>query len=214
MTTNDLTVPLPRYDLDAEILAATQSDGIPRTQVSIPTTQEVVLGRGGDPAIELRLENVVADGVMVRRRAGGGCAVVLDPGNVIVAVAWPLPGLGEIRSAFATISQQLIAALARLGLAGVQQRGVSDLARDDRKIGGACIYRTRGLLYYATTLLVEPDLALVERYLQHPPREPAYRRGRRHRDFMGALGAAVGIRKTTDFADCLAAELQRRPLAL
>ena len=73
-----------------------------------------------------------------------------------------------------------------------RQRGVSDLVigaagARDRKIGGACIYRTRGLLYYSTTLLVGPDLDLVERYLPHPPREPEYREGRGHREFMGSL---------------------------
>jgi lipoate-protein ligase A len=41
---------------------------------------------------------------------------------------------------------------------------------------------------YSATLLVDPDLDLVERYLAHPPREPEYRRGRPHRDFMGRLG--------------------------
>ena len=61
----------------------------------------------------------------------------------------------------------------------------------ERKIGGSCIWRTRGLLYYSTTLLVDPDLDLCERYLPHPPREPAYRAGRPHRAFMGSLRAAA-----------------------
>jgi lipoate-protein ligase A len=48
-------------------------------------------------------------------------------------------------------------------------------------------------VYYSASLLVKPDVSLVERYLRHPPREPEYRRGRSHREFMGALGAAAGI---------------------
>ncbi len=123
----------------------------------------------------------------VLRRRGGGCAVVLDPGNAIVSLALPLPGVGGITSAFAAISAWLIDALARCGLPGARQEGTSDLAVGDRKVGGSCLWRTAGLVYYSTTLLVSPDLALTERYLPHPPREPAYRAGRAHREFMGAL---------------------------
>lgn len=175
------------YDLDDDLMAATVTDGQPRLRVSHHRGAAVVLGRGGRPERELRLANVQGDGVKVLQRPGGGCAVVLDPGNVIVAVTLPLPGIGEITSAFARISRWLIEGLAHAGVPGVEQRGISDLALNGRKIGGACVYRTRNLLYYTTTLLVAPDLDLVDRYLLHPPREPAYRQGRRHRDFLGCI---------------------------
>jgi lipoate-protein ligase A len=74
----------------------------------------------------------------------------------------------------------------------VSQEGVSDLVHDGHKIGGSCIYRSRDLLYYSTTLLIDPDLELVERYLKHPPREPGYRRGRRHAEFMGSISRTLG----------------------
>ena len=65
---------------------------------------------------------------------------------------------------------------------------------------GSCIYRTRGLLYYSTTLLLDPDLELVERYLPHPPREPEYRRGRPHRDFMTSVRDVLGPGAADRFA--------------
>ena len=131
--------------------------------------------------------------------------MVLDPGNVIVSVALPLPGISGIKSAFGSISDWLIAALAEYGLPDVRQRGVSDLAIPapghlDLKIGGSCIYRTRGLLYYSTTLLVDPDLDLVDRYLPYPPREPDYRSGRSHRQFMGSLKAMGLVGEVEEFA--------------
>jgi len=116
--------------------------------------------------------------------------VVVDPGNLIVSLALPVPGVGAITAAFAAISGRIANVLAASGVPGVQQAGVSDLALDDRKLGGACIWRTRGLLYYSTTLLVNPDWDLIDRYLPHPPREPAYRRGREHRRFLVSLAAA------------------------
>lgn len=180
---------LPPYDRDDALVAAAGRAGRALVEVRPCAGLAAVIGRGGDPARELLLEPLRADGVPVLRRPGGGCAVLLDPGNVLVSVAWPLPGIGGIGWAFAALSTWLAGALAEAGLPGVERRGVSDLALAERKIGGACIRRTRGLLHYATTLLVAPDLERVERYLAHPPREPAYRRGRSHREFMGRLSS-------------------------
>ncbi len=174
------------YEHDDELIAATR-DGRQGIRVRRPRSVSVVLGRGSRIAVELDLAAVVADRVPVQRRRGGGCAVVLDPGNLIVSVGWPLPGLSGIKSSFARLSAWLIAALAAIGIPGVEQMGVSDLVLGRRKIGGSCIYRARDLLYYSATLLIDPDPQLAERYLKHPPREPEYRRGRSHRDFMGSL---------------------------
>jgi len=113
--------------------------------------------------------------------------VVLDTGNVIVSCVLPLSGLGGTSRAFNTLSTWLIDALKHVGIPNIRQEGISDLALGNRKIGGACIYRTKGLLYYSTTLLFQPDLDLVERYLKYPPREPRYRTGRSHSAFMGSL---------------------------
>ena len=94
--------------------------------------------------------------------------------------------------------------LAACGVADVRHEGVSDLAVGDRKLGGSCIWRTRGLVYYSTTLLVNPDLTLMERYLPHPPREPAYRRGRSHADFVTSVAALGGETDPDRLRRCLA----------
>ena len=151
----------------------------------------VVLGRASKPEIELNADACVEDGVPILRRRGGGCAVVIDPGNAIVAVAMPAKGIGGITEHFSRLSAWVIAGLERAGVIGVYHDGISDLVCDDLKIGGACIYRAKDLLLYSATLLVDPDLDLVERYLKHPPREPEYRRGRSHREFMGGIGVLL-----------------------
>ncbi len=179
-----VTVP---YDRDRALLDRVLADGRPRVDVYPWDEPCVVIGRGGSQERELFTWAIAADGVPLLQRPGGGCSVVLDPGNVIVAVGLPLPGVGLITRSFAAISSWLAAALTACGIPDVVQEGVSDLVLEGKKIGGSCVYRTRGLLYYSTTLLVAPDLSLAERYLRHPPREPDYRRGRSHRDFMGAL---------------------------
>jgi len=184
----------PIWDNDDDLIAAVGDDGRLRRRVVAWERREVVIGRGGKAELELNLKAIRADGVPVSRRRGGGCAVVIDPGNVIISVGAPRPGIGEVTSAFREMTAWMIESLAEAGFPGVTSDGVSDLVLNDRKIGGSCIYRTRGLVYYTTTLLIVPDLDAIERYLPHPPREPAYRRGRRHRDFLGSL---TGFSATT-----------------
>ena len=175
------------YDHDDDLIAVTRGAGQAHVRVYAFDGTAVVLGRGSRPEVELHLEHCVADGVPVLRRHGGGCAVVLDPGNVVVAAALPVSGILGSRRYFDQLSAWLIEGLARTGIPGIYRDGICDLVRADQKIGGACIHRSKDLLFYSATLLVRPDLAKVERYLRHPPREPEYRRGRPHGEFMGML---------------------------
>lgn len=172
------------YDFDDDLLEEVAQDGMPRVRVYRPERLQVVLGRGSKPDMELQLDACLEDGVALLKRRGGGCSVVLDEGNVIVSAVLAMKGLGRH---FDRLSGWLIAGLEEAGIEGVRKKGISDLAVKDRKVGGACIYRSKHVLYYSVTLLVRPDMDRVERYLKHPPREPDYRQGRSHRDFMGAL---------------------------
>ena len=204
-----MDLPTVPYDLDDEMMARTRGDNQPRVRIYRFEGTAVVIGRGGKQELELHTDHIATDGVTLYKRPGGGCSVVLDPGNVIVSLVLPLPGIGLIKSAFAAISDWLIAGLAECGAAGVQQRGVSDLVLSERKIGGSCVYRTRGLLYYSTTLLCAQNMPLVSRYLQHPPREPEYRQGRPHELFMGSLSAACGVSLNDKFVMTLNSNLHK-----
>lgn len=197
------------YDQEDELVAEARATGRALCRVYRPAGVAVVIGRGGNAARELHEAAIAADGVPVYRRPGGGGAVVLDPGNVIVALVLPLPGLGGIPAAFKLASDVVIGALDACGVAGVTQRGVSDLALGDRKLGGSCLRRERGLAHYTTTLLVDPDLALLDRYLQHPPREPDYRAGRAHRDFVTTLRAAGWADGARDLQESLSLRLAK-----
>ncbi|UCE60466.1 MAG: hypothetical protein JSU63_01705 [Phycisphaerales bacterium] len=177
----------PPYTYDDDLIEAARRDGQTRVRVYRITDTVVVLGSGSRPDVELNLDACEADSVPIFRRRGGGCAVVLDPGNVIVSVVATGQPFGRHRQQFDTLTAWLIDGLNRCGLPGVSQAGICDLVLGDKKVGGACLHRARDLLYYSTTLLVEPDTEKIARYLQHPPREPEYRRGRRHGDFMGSL---------------------------
>lgn len=211
---NDDDLHIDTYEHDDDLLAAAQEERRSKMRVYRLHETVVVLGRGSKPEVELDLSACRQDRVSLLRRHGGGCAVVIDPGNVIVSVALPLSGLGSNKQAFSRLSRWISEGLARIGLDGVTHQGISDLVFLDRKVGGACIYRRRDLLYYSTTVLVSPNIALMERYLQHPPREPEYRRGRTHLEFVSGLARAPGARSVDQVLDGLRRTLNLKELGL
>ena len=123
---------------------------------------------------------------------------MIDDGSAVVDLG---PRSAFVRAVCRTLEERRLAVFTRVrrGINGVEQSGVSDLVLSEKKIGGSCVHRTRGYLYYSTTLLVEQNMLLVERYLQHPPREPEYRQGRPHGEFMGSLRALCGLSLADDF---------------
>jgi lipoate-protein ligase A len=183
---------LPRYSYDDDLIGAVRQDGRTRVRVYRLADTVAVLGSGSRPEAELNLDACRADAVPVLRRRGGGCAVVLDPGNVIVSVVASGLPFGRHRQHFDALSAWLVDGLTGVGVVGVEQAGICDLVVGDRKVGGACLHRCRDLLYYSASLLIDPDVAKVDRYLRHPPREPEYRRGRSHAAFMGSLVEVAG----------------------
>jgi lipoate-protein ligase A len=185
---------IQHYSLDDDLIAATCLDRLPRFRVYQPADIAVVIGKGSNPHIELQVENCVQDEVPIYRRSGGGCAVVLDPGNIIVSAVLPSNGIGNIAESFEHLSQWMISGLKGIGIEDVRREGVSDLAVNDRKIAGACIWNSKDVIYYSASLLMQPRIDLMERYLKHPPKEPEYRRGRSHSDFVGEMNLSTPLR--------------------
>ena len=180
------------YNFDDELIQQTIDDCQPRVTVYRMEEAAIVLGRSSKEEEELNVEAVTADGIPVLRRRGGGCAVVLDPGNVIVSVVLPAMGSGKIKEYFSFISDWIIGGLGEAGVPGVERRGISDLAVNDRKIAGASMERKKNYVYYSTSILFDPDVVLMEKYLKHPPREPDYRKGRTHAEFVASLKDQAG----------------------
>ena len=109
-----------------------------------------------------------------------------------------LQGLLESRW-FVPTSTALALAVARVIGERPLCRGHGDLALADgekapRKILGASLRQTARQVVYLGALLVADRVALMERYLTAPSREPDYRVGRGHGTFcthLSAYGASV-----------------------
>lgn len=173
--------------MNEDILSRHMRDGVPVSRVYEPAGVCCVLGAGGSPDRDLILENLAADGVPRLRRRGGGGTVVLSPGQLVLALATEVGSPFANREYAAAINAWFIEALERLGVRGVVQRGISDLAIGERKILGTSIYRRRLVLFYQASLLVANDLSLFSRYLAMPARVPEYRAGRSHEEFCTTL---------------------------
>lgn len=163
----------------------------------------VVLGHGSRVDREVHLDRIREDGVLLERRKSGGCAVVVDEGNVIVAVTLPVEGLGRTKEWFGRCANWLADGLAKLDVRDVGVKGISDIVVGDRKIAGTAVHRAKDVFTFGASLLVTADLQLLERYLPHPPREPEYRAGRSHLDFVTSLQEAAGITDVENFMEKL-----------
>jgi lipoate-protein ligase A len=140
----------------------------------------VVLGRSRRAQEDVELERCAEDGVPVLRRAGGG-------GILIVSVAGGTSLPFHLIEHMNAVNALVVAALESLGVKNLAIRGISDIACGDRKLAGSSLYRTKDTVLYQGSILVQPDFALFDRYLRHPSKEPDYRKGRSHRDFLTSL---------------------------
>jgi lipoate-protein ligase A len=69
----------------------------------------------------------------------------------------------------------------------VRIQGISDLTIDGFKFSGNAQYRKSTCVLVHGTFLINFDLATIARYLTLPARQPAYREGRPHLQFVTNL---------------------------
>jgi lipoate-protein ligase A len=153
----------------------------------------VVLGVSRDLEAEVDVRECLRRDVALLRRASGGGTVLIGPGTVQYAFVLPHragaepPSLDLVKRA---CNRSVRHALSQSGIeANLDVDPSGDLRAGDRKIGGLALRRQRGATLLHGTLLAEADLDLVAALLRHPQREPAWRRGRSHREFLANLGS-------------------------
>lgn len=162
----------------------------------VPDGLALVLGNSQLAERELNVANVLRDGIPVHKRISGGGAVLLSPGCVCLALRFRKNKALGIHDYFALGSSVIVsAAKEELGL-DLFLRGTSDLAcagaDGERKVAGSALYMPRDFVLYLVSVLVAPDMDKVEAYLAHPSKEPEYRGGRGHGDFLAGLAGLSG----------------------
>jgi lipoate---protein ligase len=150
----------------------------------------IVLGVSRDADAEIDAPEAAARGMAVLRRASGGGTVVLGPGTLQYAILVPhpdpAPAIDAIKQA---CNRAVCEALAASGIdAALESDCSGDLRMGSHKIGGVALRRRREATLLHGTLLVTADLAEIAAVLRHPEREPAWRCGRPHLEFLATLG--------------------------
>lgn len=189
----DLTLPSPAENiaLDEALLLYAETSAEPREFLRIWESDVplVVLGRGSKLDSEVDVAACRRDQVPILRRASGGLAVVVAPGCLMYAVVLDhskRPGVEAVDVAHRYVKQTLLSSLAKID-PRVRHDGTSDLVIGNRKFSGNSLRCKRTHLLYHGTLLYRMDLSLVTKYLRLPHREPEYRQGRGHADFLTQL---------------------------
>lgn len=150
---------------------------------------KVVLGSGNRFEVECKVDNCLADQIPVLKRHGGGGTVVLHDGCIIISIGCWLRKAFQNDFYFRLVNGSIGTILNSLSelLPKVEQKGISDLVAGNKKIGGTSMFRSKNYMLYQLSLLVDPKVDLIERYLDHPSKEPDYRKGKSHRDFIAGI---------------------------
>ena len=184
-------------------------------EVYRPSGFQVVMGAGGKPDLEVDAEMLTRRGVPLFKRKGGGGTVLLGPNTIVVTVhagvVFPFANL----SYFGAINRALIEVFRTWKDLDYRPRGISDIAVGDRKLVGSSIYRRKQYLLYQASLLVDLDMALLQLLIKHPPKEPDYRLGRSHAQFLTSFrewGIELEASEMTGSLRSLLPDLVRREL--
>lgn len=150
----------------------------------------VVLGRASRRESEANVSTCLAHGVPILRRCSGGTAILGGPGCLMYTIGLSLrdrPSLRSVEAAHSFALDPIAAALSRK-LEGITRQGICDVAWNDRKISGNCLRMLKEAILYHGTLLYDLAPDRIETYLNpNPPRQPEYRRGRSHGEFVAKL---------------------------
>jgi lipoate-protein ligase A len=182
------------YDLPDIQLFKEASDGFLIVQ---PKEYFLVLGQSNTAEKSLHTDAVIRDGIHVTKRPTGGEAVMLTPKTLVITVARSFQAMIPFRDFFSMVNRTIMDCLSEMGVTGLSSRGISDITIGARKILGSSMRNTSNRLVYHAVLNVAEDPELFEKYLRHPVREPEYRAGRSHREFVTSL-LAEGYSLTPD----------------
>lgn len=152
-----------------------------------PDQTAIVLGQSNQPETAVLTELAGQDGIPIYKRRTGGQTVILTPRTLVISVRLISEKLENPQVYFKLVNKAIIEALNNLGIENLVEKGISDIAIGEKKILGSSIYRKRSLVFYHAVLNIAETPEFIGRYLKHPAREPDYRIGRKHEEFVTSI---------------------------
>ena len=175
------------YNLpDIELL---NSDDVFGYKIFKPAKTYVVLGRSNAVESSTYMELLSDNNIEVIKRPSGGEAVLISPKTVIIAIKFPIVKGKKPTHYFYTANNSITECLEYFGVEGINSNGISDLSIGNKKILGSAIYKHKDSMFYHAVLNLSEDKNIIGKYLKHPSKEPDYRKGRPHFDFITSVNA-------------------------
>jgi len=198
-------VPILKYELPDFLLLNEEKNSF---RIWIPSETCIVLGASNNPEEALFVEHVIKDKIKVYKRPSGGQSVILTPRTIVISAIL----INEIinpKDVFKKINSLIIESLESLGIMNLCHKGISDIAIGEKKILGSSIYRKKEKLFYHAVLNYSEDSDIFEKYLKHPVKEPDYRNGRSHKDFVTSVFAGNNKITINEIVNVLTKKLKR-----
>lgn len=149
----------------------------------------VVVGRASKIAEEVDQAFCEQNEIPILRRCSGGTAVTVGPGCLLFSLIMSTEQSSEMRDidhVHQLVMGKVGGAIGAL-LGDVMFQGTCDLTWRNRKFSGNSLRIARRHVLYHGTLLYSFPLDFLHNTLRVPPRQPQYRDGRTHKNFVTNL---------------------------
>jgi lipoate-protein ligase A len=179
---------------EALLIEADQGRGASVLRFWEPREYAVVLGASRRLRDDVLMDACRADVVPILRRSSGGGTVVVGPGTLNVTVVLPdsmAPGLSSVETAQRYVLERIAHLIRGLGRP-VTIEGRGDLTLGGRKCGGSAQRRLKSWFMVHCSILNDFAIERIVRYLAIPDKQPAYRAGRPHQEFLRNLDLPRG----------------------
>jgi lipoate---protein ligase len=185
----DLPLPTPAENLacDEVLLDACDAGGAEVLRFWEPQQYFVVLGYANETAREVNQGWCFENHIPILRRCSGGGTVLQGPGCLNYTVVLRTERDAAFQGISATneyVMRHNQLALASLLGSPVQKLGHTDLAVGGLKVSGNAQRRKRQSLLFHGSFLLNFDIGMIEKALPMPSKQPDYRVGRSHTDFL------------------------------
>ena len=205
----DLTFPTPEENLacdEALLDWCDAGDGPEVLRFWEPQQHFVVVGCSNRVEREVNVAACQQFGIPILRRCSGGGTVLQGPGCLSYSLILRIdsdPALQTVTGTNRFVMERNRAALEPLltrssrrkealsfkseirnPKSEIAVRGHTDLVFDNRKFSGNAQRRRRRAVLFHGSFLLNSDLALIERVLQMPSKQPDYRQSRSHGEFL------------------------------
>lgn len=184
---DDFTDPADHLAMDEALLvAADEGDSGEAIRFWQFSELTIIAGRSTPIKKEIDTDYCDAQSIPVLRRCSGGATVVGGPGCLMYSVVLALDAdapLRKIDVAHEYVMSRLLNALQQQ-LPDIRWQGICDLTWNNRKCSGNSLKIARHHLLYHGTILFDFRLDVISKALKLAPRQPDYRQGRDHHEFI------------------------------